>query len=149
MLKELGRQVKERQELVLQSYVQIATHFADLHDTPGRMKAKGAIHGIVDWRRSRSFFYWRLRRKLAEFSLIQHIKKMSSHLSESHICKMLRVWYLRSFKERRPSSPESMSTWRHYAGGVIEVPLARLQHNSKVVTIPLRMNQNGLTIVNS
>ena len=136
-LRELGRQVKERQELVLQSYVQVATHFADLHDTPGRMKAKGAIHGIVDWRRSRSFFYWRLRRKLAEFSLIQHIKKMSSHLSESHICKMLRVWYLRSFKERRPSSPESMSTWRHYAGGVIAGSPGRIATQQRTSNDPV------------
>ena len=118
-INELQNQMKERESSVLQSYVQVATHFADLHDTPGRMKAKGAIHGIVDWRHSRGFFYWRLRRKLAEFSLVQHIKKMSSHLTDASISQMLRVWYLRSFAKRRPSSPESMSTWRHYAGGVI------------------------------
>jgi acetyl-CoA carboxylase / biotin carboxylase 1 len=117
--KDLENQMKERESSILQSYVQVATHFADLHDTPGRMKAKGAIHGIIDWRRSRGFFYWRLRRKLAEFSLVQHIKKMSSHLSDTRISEMLRVWYIRSFKRRRSTSPEPMSTWRHYAGGVI------------------------------
>lgn len=42
-------------------------HFADLHDTPGRMKAKGVIRQQVQWADSRRFFYWRLRRQLRVF----------------------------------------------------------------------------------
>ena len=45
-------------------------HFADLHDTPGRMKAKGVIRRQVQWAESRSFFYWRLRRRLQEFDVV-------------------------------------------------------------------------------
>ena len=30
------------------------------------MKSKGAIQEIVDWKTCRPFFYWRLRRRLAE-----------------------------------------------------------------------------------
>ena len=48
---------------------QAAHTFADLHDTPGRMLAKGVIAGVVPLRRARAFFYWRLRRKLQEHAL--------------------------------------------------------------------------------
>ena len=47
----------------------MAVHFADLHDTPGRMKAKGVIRRQVNWAQSRAFFFWRLRRRLTEFDL--------------------------------------------------------------------------------
>ena len=33
------------------------------------MKAVGVIENDVEWEESRSFFYWRLRRKIAEFDL--------------------------------------------------------------------------------
>ena len=45
----------------------MAVHFADLHDTPGRMEAKGVIRRQVQWKESRAYFYWRLRRRLWEF----------------------------------------------------------------------------------
>lgn len=49
--------------------------FADLHDTPGRMQARGAIRKIVPWASSRSFFYWRLKRRLAEFELRKQARR--------------------------------------------------------------------------
>ena len=47
--------------------------FADLHDTPGRMEARGAVRKVVPWAESRSFFFWRLRRRLAEFDLRKQV----------------------------------------------------------------------------
>lgn len=54
-------------------YLQIAEKFADLHDVPQRMLATRTIDGIVPWRSARSFFYWRLRRRLLEASLVDDI----------------------------------------------------------------------------
>lgn len=51
----------------------VAVQFADLHDTPGRMEARGAVRKVVPWSESRSFFYWRLRRRLAEFDLRKQV----------------------------------------------------------------------------
>jgi acetyl-CoA carboxylase/biotin carboxylase 1 len=61
--------VFKRERSLLPVYEQIAVQFCELHDTPGRMKAVGVIEREVEWRQARSFFYWRLRRKLAEFDL--------------------------------------------------------------------------------
>ncbi|KFP87024.1 Acetyl-CoA carboxylase 2, partial [Acanthisitta chloris] len=41
--KELEKQLKAREELLLPVYYQVAVRFADLHDTPGRMQEKGVI----------------------------------------------------------------------------------------------------------
>jgi len=71
----IQRQIEQREKSLLPVYEQIAVHFCDLHDTPGRMKATGVIEQAVDWENAREFFFWRLRRKLAEFDLR---KKMMS-----------------------------------------------------------------------
>lgn len=58
-------------------------HFADLHDTPGRMKAKEVIRHQVRWAESRTFFYWRLRRRLRDFDLFNQITASVSILPRS------------------------------------------------------------------
>ncbi|CAD7971753.1 unnamed protein product [Amoebophrya sp. A25] len=57
---------KRREELLMPLYQSMALHFADLHDRAPRMKRTGCIREILDWRRSREFFYWRVKRRLAE-----------------------------------------------------------------------------------
>ena len=45
--------------------VQVAVAFAELHDTPVRMAAKGVLHGIVPWGQARRFLATRIRRRCA------------------------------------------------------------------------------------
>lgn len=59
----LKSQIAQREELLTPMYHQAAVQFAALHDTPGRMKAKGVITDIVPWKKARSFFYYRLKRR--------------------------------------------------------------------------------------
>ena len=79
------------------------------------MKAKGCIHGVVEWRRARAFFYYRLRRKLAEYSLRDHISTETG-LQAPKISSLLKVWYLRSLN-RQASAGRPVSAWRQYASG--------------------------------
>ena len=51
-------------------YTPIGEIFADLHDRPERMLAKGVIRSIVSWRDARTFFYWRLKRRVREEELV-------------------------------------------------------------------------------
>ena len=71
---EIAASIADRERSLLPVYEQISVQFCELHDTPGRMKAVGVIRQEVDWKSSRAFFYWRLRRKLAEFDLRKKIK---------------------------------------------------------------------------
>lgn len=66
---DIAKLIKQRERMLHGVYQQVAVHFADLHDTPGRMKAKEVIRHQVRWAESRTFFYWRLRRRLRDFDL--------------------------------------------------------------------------------
>merc|ERR1712176_1565712 len=70
---EVKDAIQEREQALLPVYEQISVQFCELHDTPGRMKAVGVIERAVEWETARSYFYWRLRRKLAEFDLRKKI----------------------------------------------------------------------------
>ncbi|PKU35225.1 hypothetical protein llap_14471 [Limosa lapponica baueri] len=92
--KELETKLKEREEFLIPIYHQVAMQFADLHDTPGRMQEKGAITDILDWKTSRTFFYWRLRRLLLEDVVKKKIHDANPELTDGQIQAMLRRWFV-------------------------------------------------------
>ncbi|XP_054450078.1 acetyl-CoA carboxylase 2 isoform X1 [Pteronotus mesoamericanus] len=92
--KDLEGRLKAREDLLLPIYHQVAVQFADLHDTPGRMLEKGVISDILEWKTSRTFLYWRLRRLLLEDQVKQEILQVSGELSHVHIQSMLRRWFV-------------------------------------------------------
>ena len=63
------KEISAREKMLFGVYQQVAVHFADLHDTPGRMKAKGVIRDVLSWPRSRAYLAKRLKRRLAEDDL--------------------------------------------------------------------------------
>lgn len=87
----LQLQMTHREGLLLGVFQQIAVHFADLHDTPGRMLAKGVIRKQVQWEKSRTFFYWRLRRRLLEFSAAA---KLGANSNRKRVSEGLATWFL-------------------------------------------------------
>ena len=97
---EIMVSIREREQALLPVYEQIAVQFCELHDTPGRMKAVGVIERAVEWKDARPYFYWRLRRKLAEFDLRKKIQESaqvgrgSSALSPVEASKLIKAWFL-------------------------------------------------------
>eukprot|EP01052_Picozoa_sp_SAG31_P004046 SAG31_NODE_163_length_21856_cov_7.550214_2_plen_110_part_00 len=61
----------------------------------GRMLSKGVINGVVEWESAREFFYWRLRRGLAERQLQADIAKANPDMSEDDIKKLHLSWFAR------------------------------------------------------
>ncbi|NXR84120.1 ACAC carboxylase, partial [Pycnonotus jocosus] len=92
--KELEAKLKEREEFLAPMYQQVAMQFADLHDTPGRMQEKGTITDVLDWKTSRTFFYWRLRRLLLEEVVKGKIHEANPELTDGQIQAMLRRWFV-------------------------------------------------------
>lgn len=101
--------IAKRENSLLPVYEQIAVQFCDLHDTPGRMKAVGVIDQEVEWKNARSFFYWRLRRKLAEFDLRKKMVEASSVVESSSSLTPLKA--SAQLKEWFVSSGESDASW--------------------------------------
>ena len=88
--------LKARERKLMPIYQQIAVQFADLHDTPGRMEAAGVIKAQVPWKSSRSFFYWRLRRRLAEFQVRRQLVAHDSSLSLMAASAVVEGWFTES-----------------------------------------------------
>eukprot|EP00200_Dunaliella_tertiolecta_P012627 CAMPEP_0202373002 /NCGR_PEP_ID=MMETSP1127-20130417/4091_1 /ASSEMBLY_ACC=CAM_ASM_000462 /TAXON_ID=3047 /ORGANISM="Dunaliella tertiolecta, Strain CCMP1320" /LENGTH=2753 /DNA_ID=CAMNT_0048969731 /DNA_START=204 /DNA_END=8465 /DNA_ORIENTATION=+ len=81
--------IKERERALLPVYQQVARAFADMHDTPVRMLAKGVIRGIVPWRRARAFFAQRLRCRLCEETLAAHVVATDPTLTRQDALQLL------------------------------------------------------------
>ncbi|KAJ8902947.1 hypothetical protein NDN08_006265 [Rhodosorus marinus] len=84
--------IAAREAELLPVYKQIAIKFVDLHDTPGRMVAKKAVKKIVACTEARSFFYWRLQRRLAEQRIKKQIGDSEPSLTGREIDSLLRRW---------------------------------------------------------
>lgn len=93
----LLKDISTREKMLFGVYQQVAVHFADLHDTPGRMKAKGVIRAEIKWEQSRNFFFWRLRRRLTEFDLARKLAADETKASASGFRRVvsdsLRAWF--------------------------------------------------------
>merc|ERR1719161_2675052 len=88
----IKRVIGARETQLMPLYVQISHEFADLHDRPGRMKAKGVIRDIVPWKNAREYFFWRVRRRLAQDALVKKLKAADSELTHAACLTMIRDW---------------------------------------------------------
>ncbi|XVE60451.1 hypothetical protein DITRI_Ditri05aG0129600 [Diplodiscus trichospermus] len=113
----LQQQIRSREKQLLPVYTQIATKFAELHDTSLRMAAKGVIKEVVDWDRSRSFFYRRLRRRIADSSLVKIVKDAAGdQLSHTSAMDLIKKWFLDSNvamgREDAWANDEAFFSWK-------------------------------------
>ena len=93
-IQELEKQLELRESHLIPVYHQIAVNFADLHDTPGRMLNKKVIKNVIEWRGSRKFFYWRLRRLLVQDHFVKEIITNSNgQIDFAKAKKMLQKWF--------------------------------------------------------
>ncbi|KAM1551703.1 hypothetical protein ACFXTH_043944 [Malus domestica] len=97
MVEPLQHQIRSREKQLLPVYTQIATRFAELHDTSLRMAAKGVIREVLDWNSCRAFFYKRLRRRISEESLIKTVRDAAGEqLSHKSATDLIQNWFLSS-----------------------------------------------------
>eukprot|EP00448_Togula_jolla_P028624 CAMPEP_0170621536 /NCGR_PEP_ID=MMETSP0224-20130122/28649_1 /TAXON_ID=285029 /ORGANISM="Togula jolla, Strain CCCM 725" /LENGTH=2149 /DNA_ID=CAMNT_0010947793 /DNA_START=63 /DNA_END=6512 /DNA_ORIENTATION=- len=89
---EIKEKIKAREEQLLPLYTQIACEFADLHDRTGRMAAKGVIRKPLEWRNSREFFYWRVRRRLLEQEVIAKVLKADPQMTLKESKELVSSW---------------------------------------------------------
>ncbi|EPS68705.1 hypothetical protein M569_06062, partial [Genlisea aurea] len=114
---DLQNRISSREKKLLPLYTQIATKFAELHDTSLRMASKGVIERVVDWKNSRSFFYGRLRRRVVEDSLINTLREAAGdHLDYKSAKETVKRWFLESEfgggKEESWSDDEAFFKWK-------------------------------------
>ncbi|CAI0447729.1 unnamed protein product [Linum tenue] len=139
MVESLQEKIKGREKQLLPVYTQLATKFAELHDSSLRMAAKGVIREVVEWGWSRSYFYKRLRRRIAEGSLIKMVREAAGgeqQVSFKSGMEMIMEWFLESDHagrgrgEDRWSDDEGFFAWKddakNYEGKLDELRVQKV-----------------------
>ncbi|KAK4428493.1 Acetyl-CoA carboxylase 1 [Sesamum alatum] len=116
-VEDLQTQIRAREKKLLPLYTQIATKFAELHDTSLRMAAKGVINEVVEWPKSRSFFYRRLHRRVAEDDLVKTLRDAAGHQFDYKSARdTIKNWFLNSKiggdKETSWTDDEAFFSWK-------------------------------------
>lgn len=120
-VEDLKVKLSAREKALTPIYQQISIQFADLHDRTGRMKAKGVIRKDLEWREARRFFYWRLRRRLNEQTMVRTMKNMHGGklFSQAEAVKYLMKWYLEHGKPNWDDGDRDVATWLERDGKAI------------------------------
>ncbi|KAL0352311.1 UNVERIFIED_CONTAM: Acetyl-CoA carboxylase 1 [Sesamum calycinum] len=120
-VEDLQTQIRAREKKLLPLYTQIATKFAELHDTSLRMAAKGVIKEVVEWPKSRSFFYRRLHRRVVEDELVKMLRDAAGHQFDYKSARdTIKNWFLNSKigggKETSWMDDEAFFSWKDDSG---------------------------------
>jgi acetyl-CoA carboxylase/biotin carboxylase 1 len=133
----LQKEIANREHSLLPVYEQISVQFCELHDTPGRMKAVGVIEREVEWSNARSFFFWRLRRKLAEFDLRKKIQeasevgRSSKRLAALEAGRYVKNWFfeLQGVNEEQWENDKAVLAWMGENYGLLETKIKGLSQD--------------------
>ena len=116
--------MKDLEKSLVPIYEQAAVELADLHDRPERMLAKNVINGVISWESSRSFFYWRLMRKVKELQLIHTLQEEAQQSFEDAAC-LVDSWFL----EQYPHGTDSdFTSWCEQSHSSIVERISHLKH---------------------
>lgn len=127
---EIKQATKSRETLLTPLYLQIAHSFADLHDTPGRMLAKGCISRVVPWKNARREFYLRLRRRLVEQSFGKRLCASVPNVSPSQARELLHRWFADATRDGAAlswSDDRAILSWLAKSGEYLGSCMARLR----------------------
>ncbi len=141
---DLKVKMTEREQLLLPVYLQIALQFADLHDRAGRMKAKNTIRQPLQWKNARRFFYWRLRRRLNEESIL---KKMATTSVRGPIPRATSIESLRAWTgiEDHVNNDRAVAMWYEENKKIVHTKVEALRSEGVAFDIAalLRSNKEG------
>lgn len=151
----IQQEILKRERALLPVYEQIAVQFCELHDTPGRMKAVGVIEKEVEWSESRAFFYWRLRRKLAEFDLRQklieatEVGRTVAKLTPLEASNVVKGWFLETpgMKEESWNNDKLLLSWMGERYGELEEKVLSYTKQCVVDEVVQVMTSGGTTAV--
>lgn len=145
--------IKEREQALLPVYEQISVQFCELHDTPGRMKAVGVIERAVEWKKARSYFYWRLRRKLAEFDLRKKVLETfqvgrgDATMSPIGASRLIKSWFLDTLgtNELLWSDDKAVLSWMAQQQEQLEMKILKLNKGNVIQEVFDVMTSGGKT----
>ncbi|KAK9465746.1 acetyl-CoA carboxylase [Lipomyces arxii] len=127
---DLKVKLGERERELMPVYKQISLQFADLHDRAGRMKAKGTIKDILHWRDARRFFYWRLRRRVAECYILRDLASASPKSSRLERVARMKSWYAEAGVTE--SDDAAVAEWISACESVVKTKITQIKNDAKI-----------------
>lgn len=115
-------ELNAREKLLLPIYSQIALQFVDLHDRANRMKAKGTIREALEWSNARRYFYWRLRRRLAEENVAKQLATADPSMSREE-----RVGIVQSMVDASESDQAAVAMLEKQATSAVQQKVAEVR----------------------
>ena len=105
------------------------------------MQAKGVIRRQVQWAESRSFFYWRLRRRLEEFKVANACAEMDTAGARKQAIQRLQQWYLTQQKGDEASwkDDQVMVAWFEQHAAQVQIYIAQQVCATKMAEIGDRL----------
>ncbi|ORX63853.1 hypothetical protein DL89DRAFT_297995 [Linderina pennispora] len=104
------------------------------------MVAKGVVRKELQWKHARTFFYFRLKRRLAEEYLLRDMAKTSPDMDREEQKAILQAWFEQSNSEAYDDDRALMRAWKaqveaanvaaNVAGATDDALLAALQQLS-------------------
>lgn len=91
---KLEKKLQDREREILPVYQKIALTYADLHDTAGRMQEKGVVNGVLEWKNSRKFLYWRLHRLLLQNKVQTLLPSNNGNYNKAHVETIIQRLFL-------------------------------------------------------
>jgi acetyl-CoA carboxylase/biotin carboxylase 1 len=125
---EIKAKIDAREQELLPVYQQISIQFADLHDRTGRMEAKGVIRKPLEWRTARTYFYWRVRRRLCEEYTFRKLATAAPEMTRAQMTSTVQTW----FKDDNETSnfdqeDQLVAEWFEKRTSVIEQRISKLK----------------------
>jgi acetyl-CoA carboxylase/biotin carboxylase 1 len=87
--KDVNALIKAREKLLMPVYRQVAVTYCDLHDRSGRMKGLGAIREELQWRNSRAYLHWRIRRRQQEGFATRKLRQAVPSLGQAEAATII------------------------------------------------------------
>ena len=117
------------------------------------MKAKGVIRKDLEWRESRRFFYWRLRRRLNEQTMIRAIQNVAGKhaISQSGAINRLKAWYFEYGKTNWDDGDRDVATWLEGDGKAINAKIEWIKNDRitkellKRLDVPIQKKREGIS----
>jgi len=123
--KETEKQISAREEALKGVYLAAATEFCDLHDKTGRMKAKGVIKDAVSWEDSRSFFFYRAKRRMFEDNFIDQIKAADATATRASGLSVLESLFSGDFADNK-----AVATFYEEEADTVNAKIAELKKDA-------------------
>jgi len=144
---------EQREKELMPLYHQVAVHFADLHDTPRRLKAKDCINDEIPWNKARKYFYHRLCRRLAEEEVINNILKADPELNREAAKQYVIGWWIADHPQKEVSNlskeeyDEVMTNWLKTDPKIQErIQIIASDYNSKQIIKQLKKDKNSVVL---